>query len=196
MKKSLLILGLLICTLANYAQQAGTFKDPRDGKVYKTIKIGTLTWFAENLAYKPSKGNYWAYDNNNSNVAKYGYLYDWEIAKTICPKGWHLPSDAEWTVLANYLGGENEAGSKMKATSSWDSPNTGATNESGFNALPGDSRSKDGLFYDIGKSAYFWSSTLVDSDNVWSRSLFYFSGSIIRGKSSRMLGFSIRCTKD
>ena len=79
--------------------------DSRDGKEYKTVKIGEQVWMAENLAYKPSSGNYWAYDNDYTNVVKYGYLYDLEIAKEVCPTGWHLPSDNEWSVLIEYLGG-------------------------------------------------------------------------------------------
>ena len=116
-------------------KKASQLTDKRDGKTYKTVKIGTQEWMAENLAYKPSSGNYWAYDDDNSNVAKYGYLYDWETAKKVCPSGWHLPSDEEWTTLTDYLGGEDVAGTKMKSTSGWKEDGNG-TNESGFSALP------------------------------------------------------------
>jgi len=96
---------------------------------------------AENLAFEPSTGNHWIY---NSNLATYGYLYDWQTAKNVCPRGWHLPSDAEWSTLTDFLGGIDVVGGKLKAegtidarTGIWDSPNVGATNESGFTALPG-----------------------------------------------------------
>jgi uncharacterized protein (TIGR02145 family) len=93
---------ILIISMNTAAQVTGNFTDPRDGKTYKTVEIGTQTWMAENLAYKVEKGC-WAYDNNQSNVKTYGYLYDWKIAKEVCPSGWHLPSDSEWTILSDYL---------------------------------------------------------------------------------------------
>jgi len=138
--------------------QFGSMKDTRDNKTYKTVKIGTQWWMAENLAYKTGSGS-WAYNNEESNVAKYGRLYHWETAKTACPTGWHLPSDAEWTTLTSYLDGESVAGGKMKTTSNWDSPNIGATNESGFSSLPVGLLTNDGGFYEVGSSGYFWSST-------------------------------------
>lgn len=104
MKKSLLILALLICSLTNYAQQTGTFKDPRDGKEYRTVKIGNQTWFAENLAYKPGRGNYWAYKNDKKNIYKYGYLYDGETALKICPSGWRLPNEKDIHYLVDSFG--------------------------------------------------------------------------------------------
>jgi uncharacterized protein (TIGR02145 family) len=99
MKQLILLFTLLPCIAF------GQLTDKRDGKTYKTVKIGNQVWMAENLAFKPSSGNYWAYDDDNSNVAKYGYLYDWETALDVCPAGWHLPSDKEWPVLTDYLGG-------------------------------------------------------------------------------------------
>ena len=86
---------------------------------------------AENLAYKASSGC-WAYNNDQNNVAKYGYLYNWETAKVVCPAGWHLPTNDEWTTLENYLGGEAVAGNKLKSATGWD-----GTNESGFSAFLG-----------------------------------------------------------
>jgi uncharacterized protein (TIGR02145 family) len=101
--KSLLItFAILIIALNSLAQLSGTITDSRDNKVYKTIKIGTQTWMAENLAYQASDGG-WMY-KDQSNLA-YGYLYTWETAKNSCPLGWHLPSKAEWEILATYLGG-------------------------------------------------------------------------------------------
>jgi len=91
-----------------------------NGKAYKTVKIGDQEWMAENLAFRPSSGKYWSYNKSKSNVTKYGYLYDWETSQNVCPAGWHLPSDEEWTVLTDFLGGNEKAGIKMKSTSGWD----------------------------------------------------------------------------
>jgi uncharacterized protein (TIGR02145 family) len=98
-----------------------TFTDPRDGQTYNIVQIGNQTWFAENLNY--ATGNSWCYDNNDSNCNIYGRLYDWQTALTACPSGWHLPSDAEWTVLTDYLGGDTVAGLKMKNTTGWNDYN-------------------------------------------------------------------------
>jgi uncharacterized protein (TIGR02145 family) len=87
-----------------YNGEYGLFTDKRDGKIYRTIKIGHQTWMAENFAYKPNKGNYWAYEKNDMYVAKYGYLYTWETARTICPVGWHLPSKEEYEILLKEIG--------------------------------------------------------------------------------------------
>jgi len=177
-------------------EKYGTFTDSRDGKTYRWVRIGSQIWMAENLAYKVGSGC-WAYDNDQSNVAKYGYLYDWETAKTVAPAGWHLPSDSEWNTLINYLGGENVAGGKMKATSGWDSPNTGANNSSGFSAFPGG-------FYNYvvsefshrGTFAGFWSSTPYGSEFAWKRGLDYRFGEPYHDYDGRRAGFSVRCVKD
>ena len=179
----------------------GTFTDPRDGKVYQTVTIGNQEWMAENLAYEPSSGNYWAYDNNNSNVETYGYLYTWETACDVCPDGWHLPTDAEWTELTDYLG-EN-AGGKLKATGTikagtglWYDPNTGATNETGFTALPGGFRGGSGAFGGVGVGGLWWSATEASTDDAWNRLVGYFDSSVGRNDSDEELGFSVRCLRD
>lgn len=152
MKRIILIFGLTIFCLTSFSQQQGTFKDPRDGKIYKTVKIGNQTWFAENLAYLPQVCPYWegcgfyvyeyVDDNDPKNAMKtemfktYGTLYSWENAKKVCPSGWHLPSDNEWKQLEIFLGmSEREAdkegvrgkdsniGSLLKDTILWLKPN-------------------------------------------------------------------------
>ncbi len=138
--------------------ETGSFTDPRDGQTYNTVKIGNQWWMAENLNYDADTGS-WCYNDNSSNCTTYGRLYDWATALTVAPAGWHLPTDAEWTVLTDYLGGLSVAGGKMKETGTthWSSPNTGATNESGFTALPGGSRYyPDGAFHHLGYDAIFW----------------------------------------
>ena len=180
----------------NNSDSAKTFKDSRDGKVYKTVKIGNQEWMAENLAYEPSSGNYWGYDNNNSNVETYGYLYDWETACDVCPDGWHLPTDAEWTELTDYLG-EN-AGGKLKATGTglWYDPNTGATNETGFTALPGGVRGGTGAFYGIGYYGYWWSATEGSAAIAWFRGMFYDGSDVLSYDNYKEVGFSVRCVRD
>ena len=179
----------------------GTFTDPRDGKVYQTVTIGNQEWMAENLAYEPSSGNYWAYDNNNSNVETYGYLYDWETACDVCPDGWHLPTDAEWTELTDYLG-EN-AGGKLKATGTieagtglWHDPNTGATNETGFTALPGGYRGYHGVFGDVGGGGYWWSATEYGTNYARKRGMDCSYSTVDGDTYGKELGFSVRCLRD
>ena len=147
-----------------------------------------------------------------ANYQTYGVLYNWKAAMNgaassdsnpsgvqgVCPEGWHLPSDAEWTTLTTYLGGESVAGGKMKEAgeSHWTSPNTGATNESGFTALPGGYRDGSGKFYSIGLYGGWWSSTEGGTNYAWSRTLYYSIGNVYRGTNSKELGFSVRCVRD
>lgn len=128
-----------------------TFVDERDGKKYKFVKIGSQFWMAENLNYDTTEGS-WCYGNEKDNCTKFGRLYNYQTALTVCPTRWHLPSDQEWNILTDYLGGRSVAGGKLKeaGSSHWASPNTDATNSSGFSALSGGYRSANGSFYDIG----------------------------------------------
>ena len=173
-----------------------TFTDPRDGQVYPTVQIGSQCWMQKNMNYET--GNSWCYDDNSTNCNTYGRLYDWETALKVCPRGWHLPSDDEWHVLTDYLGGETVAGGKMKETGAvhWLSPNTGATNSSGFTALPGGYRSGNGGFYYLTDGAYFWSSTENSSADAWYRLLAYNYQVVIRYYYNKTNGFSCRCCQD
>jgi uncharacterized protein (TIGR02145 family) len=117
-----------------------TLTDPRDGKTYRTVKIGKQTWMAENLNYKPKTGKSRCYKDSNSYCEEYGRLYDWETAKKACPEGWHLPTIKEWYVLIDYTGDATVAGKKLKSKNGWNSDeNKGDGNGSddfGFSALP------------------------------------------------------------
>jgi uncharacterized protein (TIGR02145 family) len=175
------------------AQQTESFKDPRDGNIYKTIKIGNQLWMAENLAFEPSSGNYWVYENNIDNVPQYGYLYNWETARKVCPAGWHLPSDEEWTELANFLG--KDAGAKMKSTSGWDEDGNG-TNESGFSGLPGGYRASDGTSFYILLTGCWWSTMEDNTDFDWGRLLGYSSGFLSQLDFRKESGLSVRCLRD
>ena len=190
--------------------------DSRDGNLYSYKTIGTQVWMTENLAYLPSvvgtdtgsetEPYYYVYDYEGTSVndAKatphyftYGVLYNWPAALTACPEGWHLPSDAEWTTLTTYLGELSVAGGKMKEAgfSHWTSPNTGATNESGFTALPGGYRNGDGPFGGVGFSGYWWGSKLP-TKYAWFRTLNYTLSSVARDRVSKAFGFSVRCLRD
>ena len=116
----------------------------------------------------------------------------------ICPKGWHLPSDAEWTQLIDFLGGESVAGGKLKETDTthWKSPNTGATNETGFTALPGGYRNENGLFDGMGNFGCWWSATESDTSGAWSWGVIYFDNKVYRDSNYKEIGFSVRCVRD
>jgi uncharacterized protein (TIGR02145 family) len=196
-KYSLVAIALFLIAVPLSAQQTGTFTDSRDGKTYKTIVIGRQTWMAENLAYKAS--NYcWAYNNDEKKVATYGYLYYWETAKNACPSGWHLPSDAEWTILTEYTGGDTIAGRKLKESgfSHWLDSISVATNASGFTALPGGRYESSGKSKYLGHYGHWWSSTDTFTLNAWFRQLNYDFNNVHRDYNTKKAGFSVRCIKD
>ena len=195
-----------------------------EGNSYKTVTIGTQQWMAENLKVsKYSDGTAvpnitdntqwqnnttgaWSYYNNDAaNNAKYGKLYNWyAVSKTsngnknVCPTGWHVPTDDEWFYLTEYLGGSSVAGGKLKevGTTSWNSPNTDATNTSLFSALPGGVRYGYGDYNDIGKHGNWWSSSESNTNSAWDRYLYNGIGSARRGYSDKILGLSVRCLRD
>jgi uncharacterized protein (TIGR02145 family) len=134
-----------------------TFTDPRDGKVYRTVKIGSQVWMAENLNYN-APGSV-CYNNDPRNGEKYGRLYDWETAKKACPPGWHLPSDKEWNVLINFAGGSGVGGKHLKAKNDWNDYNGKSGNGTdiyGFAALPGGGGNR---FYCVGGTGCWWSAS-------------------------------------
>ena len=118
--------------------------------------------------------------------------------KNVCPTGWHVPTDAEWTVLTDYLGGESVAGGKMKEVGieNWDIPNIAATNTSLFSGLPGGNRNLDGSYNYIGTNGDWWSSTEGSTGNAWSRNLLNGDGDAYRYYSGKRYGFSVRCLRD
>ncbi len=146
------------------------------------------------------------------NYTTYGVLYNWPAAMAgsssssfnpsgvqgVCPPGWHLPSDAEWTELTDYLGGEGESGAKLKETGNthWDNPNTGTTNETGFTALPGGNRGYDGTFGGIGGYGYWWSASETITSKAWGRGLSSSYSGVYRDHYNKELGYSVRCLKD
>jgi uncharacterized protein (TIGR02145 family) len=156
-------------------------------------------------------GAYSDYNNTPANSTNFGRLYNWFAVdndattkmasnggKNLCPTGWHVPSDAEWTTLTTYLGGFIVAGGKLKETGTthWLSPNTGATNETGFTALPGGYRNGPGAYYDFGNHGIWWSSTKYSTQNVWHRIMNYDDATFHRLYYYKQLGLSVRCVKD
>ncbi len=192
------------------------FTDPRDGQTYNTVQIGDQCWMAENLnigtmingtVEMTENGviEKYCYDNDPANCETYGGLYQWnemmEYSTTpgvqgICPGGWHLPTDDEWITLTDFLSGA--AGGKMKETGTtyWQSPNAGATNESGFTALPGGNRDNDGNFYSLTSHAFFWSSSEHLSSYARYRYLTYLSDFVFSNLSYKSFGFRVRCVQD
>jgi uncharacterized protein (TIGR02145 family) len=199
-------------------QTMGTsFTDSRDANVYKIITIGNQLWMAENLSYlpvvnEPATGSqttplYYVYGYSGgsvseakatSNYTTYGVLYNWPAAMAACPSGWHLPGRAEWIQLSNFLGGENVAGGKLKesGTSHWLNPNEGATNATGFTALPGGLRDVNGIYGNIGRYGYWWSSNEYSSASAWLWILSSDHGIFESYYFGKELGFTVRCVKD
>jgi len=191
------------------------FTDSRDGNEYETIQIGDQCWMKENLTYlpivsPPSDGSetepyYYVYDYQGANVTEakatsnyqtYGVLYNWPASLMACPAGWHLPTDNEWMVLIEYLGGESIAGGKMKevGTAHWNSPNTEATNSSGFSALPGGWRYSLGEFSNIGYKGFCWSSTA--GSYAWYRYMTHDDAGVYLSSYSKVYGLTVRCVRD
>jgi uncharacterized protein (TIGR02145 family) len=192
------------------------------GNSYTTIILNNgQEWMAENLrsttyangdpipnvtdntAWTQLTTGAWAhYENNVSYENPYGKLYNWYAAadpRNVCPAGWHVPTDGEWTVLTNYLGGENVAGGKMKSTGTqyWNPPNTGATNESGFSGLPGGYRNGiGGAFVYLGSYGFWWSASESGAEFAWSRGLYDTNAGLVRPDGNKRVGFCVRCVRD
>lgn len=193
-----------------------------DGNVYNSVTIGTQIWMVENMkttryqngdligtttpgsldiANESSPKYQWPSGNNENNVDTYGRLYTWHAvtdSRSVCPTGWRLPTDAEWTTLITYLGGETAAGGKLKETANthWLNPNTEATNETNFTALPAGYRNQTGEYSGIGNYGYWWSSTENTTISAWNRSMSYGSSSVSRNASFEKNGLSVRCVKN
>jgi len=174
------------------------FRDTRDNELYSLTNIGDQTWMTENLRFDPPGETTWCYDDLESNCEVMGRLYHWGTALNVCPDGWHLPSDGEWTVLTDFLGGESIAGRKMKSTGLeyWQAPNEGATNESGFNGLPAGLRTSAGVYSFYGATAYWWSSTGTGPTGALNRRLFYAFDDLYSNDYFIETGQSVRCVKD
>lgn len=188
--------------LTQTKEEESSFIDARDNKTYKTVKIGNQVWMAENLNYAASDSK--CYDDKDSNCQKYGRLYNWNTAISTCPKGWHLPSDAEWQKLVDFAGGDKVAGKKLKAKDGWRSNGNG-TDDFDFAALPSGAASSIGFFFaeEIGG---WWSATESNVTDAYYLNVAYSNDYQTFGLSSRdgcTKGadpkenlFSVRCVKD
>jgi uncharacterized protein (TIGR02145 family) len=210
----------------SFTTTAGIISNPGtgvtfDGYTYSSIILGNgQEWMAENLRTTSyangdpipnvtdntqwstlTTGGWAHYYNDSQNENPYGKLYNWYTVadpRNVCPTGWHVPTDAEYTLLTDYLGGEPVAGGKMKSTGTqyWLSPNTDATNESGFSGLPGAKRGDVGGFFTIGDTGNWWSSSEFNLGSAWYRYLYYSYGNVNRTVYDKNTGFSVRCLRD
>lgn len=187
----------------------GTLTDTRDGHAYKTVKVGTQNWMAENLDYRVDSS--WCYLNSADSCTKYGRLYQWAAAmgldagnndlswggalprQGICPGGWHVPSDAEWTMLSDFVG--TSPGTKLKSSTGWSSSGNG-TDTFGFNVLPGGDRDIAGKFRFVGAITYFWASSEFDADSSWRRGAYSTLESVLRTRDDKKAAHSLRCVED
>jgi uncharacterized protein (TIGR02145 family) len=205
--------------------KTGTIKDV-EGNRYQVIKIGSQWWMAENLQTTKyangewiinvtgsktwpnlSTGAYCNYGNDFNNKAIYGNLYNWHAvtdSRHLAPVGWHIPTDKEWQILIEFLGGHNLAGGRLKDTGTieagdglWYAPNAGATNESFFSALPGGFRLGLGTFDGLGSTPHFWSSTEKSDSTAWQLYLNTSnSDANLDANAWKQAGYSIRCIRD
>ena len=221
MKKLILIASLFFLINNLFAQTVTDI----DGNKYNIITICTQLWMQSNLntshyrngdlipqvtdptAWAALTTGAWCYYNNDPAMgAIYGKLYNWYAVtdpRGLAPTGWHVPSDSEWTTLTTCLGGNSVAGGAMKTTGTiqagtglWNSPNTAATNSSGFAGLPAGYRDSNGTFDIIGLSGYWWSSTEYYTSDAWFRYLNYYLATVFRLNGSKRDGFSVRCVRD
>lgn len=220
MRKVIEILALF-CAGA-FAQN--TFTDIRDGKEYNYVKIGTQIWMAQNLDYEAAGSK--CYDNKAENCEDYGRLYDWATAmdfpgtsnkekslsrirtshQGVCPKGWHLPSNAEWQTLIDFAGGDKVAGSKLKAKTYWKEnckktvgeviSNIANTDDYNFLALPGGYCRGDGKFYNVSYYGNWWCAAEHNNKDAYSCSMHYIKENAYMYHNNKSKSFSVRCVKD
>ena len=220
MKKEKIIIALFVACLFLFSCENHTTNNSN----LEEVKIGTQTWSTKNLDVSifrngdtipeaktndewkkagDEKRPAWCYYNNDpSKGKKYGKLYNWYAVNDpvgLAPKGWHIPSDTEWTILTDYLGGEDVAGTKMKSTSGWNDHEgkTGnGTNTNGFAGSPSGYRNEGGIFNNVGNFGGWWSSSESSTTSAWDRGLGFDVGNVGRGNDGKSLWLSVRCMRD
>jgi len=201
-----------IVSLSSWSNAIGSITDPRDGQSYKTVKIGSQTWMAENLNFETTAS--YCYKNLDSNCVKYGRLYTWSNAMEVCPRGWRLPNKEDWETLLKNVGGDKSAGKVLKSQTAWAEEGNG-TDDYGFSALPAGERTyfdvcsvkggytADHMFkakvnYDsLGVEANFWSSTKDGDDNVYAMKLHCnMDDASLNSVCGEFYSLSVRCVKE
>jgi len=193
-----------------------------DGNVYHTVKIGNQTWLVENLAAtrfndgtaipRVTDGKHWHelttpgfcwYGNSEAkNGTTYGALYNWHAVNSgkLCPPGWHVPTDKEWTELADFINSWAVAAGRLKepGNAHWIGPNAGMEEDKlvGFKAIPGGYRLGNGTFLGIGAYGFWWCADAANNQTAWRRLMFYNKGEVARSNNSKQNGASVRCVKD
>lgn len=239
MRNLLRVLVTILCVFLIHSckKSADNIIQDADGNIYNTITIGTQVWMKENLkttkyrngeligtttpetldiSYESTPKYQWAYDGNESNVAAYGRLYTWYAvtdSRNVCPTGWHVPTDEEWTTLTDYLannnygygGNGNQIAKAIAATKGWSANGTAgnvgndqeSNNSSGFTALPGGYRFDAGTFTNFGFYCIWWSATEYNVTYAWSHFMTSYSSFVTKSYySNKLYGFSVRCIKD
>jgi uncharacterized protein (TIGR02145 family) len=219
MFKTQIILCLVVAHF--FMHSCSTTLIDQDGKSYKTIRVSEQVWMAENLNVSKFRNGdtipeairsedwinagrknepAWCYYNNDPDSGKkYGKLYNWFAVndpRGLAPEGWHVPSDAEWSELIDYIGGEDIAGKKMKSTIGWNGGGNG-TDKSGLSILPAGNRASSGNFNFTGLCGFFWCTTeeLITTE-IWIHYLYYGSDNVIRYHGNKLKGLSVRCLKN
>jgi uncharacterized protein (TIGR02145 family) len=216
---SLFLSCFLFRGISHYNAAQFTVKD-YDGNIYATVKIGSQIWMSENLKtthyqngdaipfVKPplswgklTTGSYSDYNNDTTLVHEYGRLYNWYAVndpRKICPPGWHIATDADWTKLSDFLGGASAAGAKLRETDTlhWYKPNAGATNSSKFSARGGGVREMYGGYMYLKLNGIFWCADAYSTTEAWKRDLAFNEAAITRFYTSKNSGLSVRCVKD
>lgn len=190
MKRSLALILIILCNLIVFAQvkvkvkpQPVTISDIRDGKVYKTVKIGTQYWMAENLNYQTE--NSYCFGDDANNCTKYGRLYEWAEAKASCPAKWRLPADSDWNILTDFVGGKEKAGYKLNIYG-----------PVGFKGLYAGRRVSYGQYFYLGSVGIFWSATEADKDNAITKTIAPGNQAVVNTNYSKYNAYSVRCIAD
>lgn len=201
--KKLFLSVLLILVALTLIGQTTNFTDTRDSKVYTKVTIGTQIWMAENLNYETDDS--WCYTNDTSECTTYGRLYPYEDAITVCPTGWHLPTDAEWRTMEQYVGmgtaassssgyrSSGDVGYYLKSTTSWSYGGNGLDSYL-FTVLPAGFRKSGGNYMSLGSNSLFWTAT--ESGSMAYGRMFYYQKGVERSLYTKQYGASVRCVKD
>jgi uncharacterized protein (TIGR02145 family) len=188
MKRIIVLFLMLVSSILVFSQtkaklQTGTILDIRDGKSYKTVKIGMQYWMSENLNFQAE--NSYCYGDDPNNCTKYGRLYEWDAAKLSCPAQWRLPADSDWLMLTTYIGGTEKAGYKLNIYGPY-----------GFKGLFAGRRVSYGEYFYLGTVGIFWTATEADKDNAITKTIAPGNQAVVNTNYSKYNAYSVRCVAD